>query len=63
MGSIPTFLHRVPILASGSGAANFEKVMSSYGMKITCLGSKPGQASAIKMFKSIFMKGFVTLLL
>lgn len=63
MGPIPTFLHRVPILASGSGAADLKKLMSPYGMKITYLGNEPGQASAIKMFRSIFMKGFVTLLL
>lgn len=63
MGPIPTFLHRVPILASGNGAEEFQSVMSPYGMDITCLGDKPGQASAIKMFRSIFMKGYVALLL
>ncbi len=63
MGAIPTFLHRVPILASGSGAARFKEIMEPYGMQITCLGENPGTASALKMFRSIFQKGIVALLL
>ena len=35
MGAIPTFLHRVPILASGGGAARFLESMQPYGMNIT----------------------------
>ena len=63
MGPIPTFLNKVPILASGNGADVFNELMSPYGMNIECIGDEPGQASAIKMFRSIFMKGYVTLLL
>ena len=63
MGAIPVFLHRVPILASGSGALLFKEWMGPFEMRITCIGDKPGQASAIKMFRSIFMKGLVALLL
>ena len=63
MGAIPTFLHRVPILASGSGAARFLEIMQPYGMNIRVIGEKPGQASAIKMFRSIFMKGLLSLFL
>jgi len=63
MGAIPAFLHRVPILVSGGGAETFKQRMQPYGMDITCVGDKPGQASAIKMFRSIFMKGFLALLL
>jgi len=63
MGPIPSFLHRVPILASGPGANHFRERMQPYGMNITCIGDKAGQASAIKMFRSIFMKGFLALLL
>jgi len=61
MGAIPTFLHRVPILASGSGAERFQAVMQPYEMNIRVIGHKPGQASAIKMFRSIFMKGLLSL--
>ncbi len=63
MGAIAAFLHRVPILASGTGALRFKECMEPFEMKIDCIGDKPGQASAIKMFRSIFMKGFVALLL
>ncbi len=61
MGAIPTFLHRVPILASGSGAVRFRECMQPYGMNIRVIGTKPGQASAIKLFRSIFMKGLLSL--
>ena len=61
MGAIPTFLHRVPILASGGGAEQFQKCMQPYGMNIRVIGVTPGQASAIKMFRSIFMKGLLSL--
>ncbi len=63
MGAIPAFLHRVPILASGGGAARFQAALQPCGMNITVIGEKPGQASAIKMFRSIFMKGLLSLLL
>lgn len=63
MGAVPVFLHRVPILASGNGATLFKECMEPFEMRITCIGDKPGQASAIKMFRSIFMKGLVALLL
>jgi 3-hydroxyisobutyrate dehydrogenase-like beta-hydroxyacid dehydrogenase len=63
MGAVPTFLHRVPILASGSGAERFRNAMQPHGMNIRVIGGKPGQASAIKMFRSIFMKGLLSLFL
>jgi 3-hydroxyisobutyrate dehydrogenase-like beta-hydroxyacid dehydrogenase len=63
MGAIPTFRHRVPILASGGGAERFQLAMQPYEMNIRVIGPKPGQASAIKMFRSIFMKGMLSLFL
>jgi len=63
LGGIPTFLHRVPSLASGNGAERFKRALDPYGMDITCVGEIPGQASAIKMFRSVFMKGFLALLM
>lgn len=63
LGGIPAFLHRVPSLASGNGAGRFKTAMDPYGMDITCVGEVPGQASAIKMFRSVFMKGFLALLI
>jgi 3-hydroxyisobutyrate dehydrogenase-like beta-hydroxyacid dehydrogenase len=63
MGAIPAFLHRVPMLVSGKGAHRFKEALDPFGMDITWIGEKPGQASAVKMLRSIFMKGLVTLLL
>jgi len=63
LGGIPVFLHRVPSLASGDGAGRFKTEMEPSGMDITCVGEVPGQASAIKMFRSVFMKGFLALLM
>lgn len=63
LGGIPTFLHRVPIVASGDGANRFLLAMQPFGMNIRVIGPKPGQGSAIKMFRSIFMKGMLSLFL
>jgi 3-hydroxyisobutyrate dehydrogenase-like beta-hydroxyacid dehydrogenase len=63
MGAVPAFLHRVPCLASGNGAELFQEMMRPFNMDITCVGDSLGQASAIKMFRSIFMKGFLALLM
>jgi 3-hydroxyisobutyrate dehydrogenase-like beta-hydroxyacid dehydrogenase len=63
MGPVPNYGHKVPILACGNQAKEFTETFNRYGMAITDCGEKPGGASAVKMFRSIFMKGFVMLLL
>lgn len=63
MGAVPTFLHRVPCIASGTGAQMFKRCMEPYGMDITWVGEEPGQATAIKMLRSVFMKGLLALLI
>ena len=63
MGPVPGNGHKVPILASGSGSELFQKTMVPYGMKISVMPGPVGGSSASKMFRSIFMKGFVMLLL
>jgi len=62
MGTIRKFKHSVPILASGDGAEAFKAKMAPFEMDITYLGEKPGKASAIKMFRSVYTKGFVGLM-
>ncbi|GHV34895.1 6-phosphogluconate dehydrogenase [Synergistales bacterium] len=57
LGSLPQDRHRVPITASGNGAQAFFDVMTPLGMRITLAGDRPGAASAIKLVRSIFMKG------
>lgn len=63
MGPVPVYKHKVPISVCGNGARYFFEIFSKYGMNITYVGEEPGSASASKMFRSIFMKGFVTILL
>lgn len=63
LGSLPKDKHQVPITASGNGAEQFHKLMTSYGMKITLAGEKAGAASAIKLVRSIYMKGIASLMI
>lgn len=63
LGSLPTDRHKVPITASGNGAAQLKAHMEPYGMKITLAGERPGAASAIKLIRSIYMKGIAALMI
>ena len=63
LGSLPQDKHRVPITVSGNGAEKFKEAMEPYGMRITLAGDKAGAASAIKLVRSIFMKGIATLMI
>lgn len=63
MGPVPGQRHKVPMLASGPGAAAFTAFAAPLGMNVTALDGPTGKASAFKMFRSIFMKGYVMLLL
>lgn len=63
LGSLPADKHRVPITASGNGAEKFRELMTPYGMRITLAGEKAGSASAIKLVRSIFMKGIAALMI
>lgn len=63
LGSLPKDKHQVPITASGNGAEVFKEKMTPYGMKITTVGEKEGAASAIKLVRSIYMKGIAALMI
>jgi 3-hydroxyisobutyrate dehydrogenase-like beta-hydroxyacid dehydrogenase len=63
VGPLPLYGHRVPTLACGPGAGEYKNLFGPFGMDITVIGDEPGQASAIKMFRSIFMKGIEALFL
>ena len=62
MAAIRKFRNRVPILADGNGAETFKLWLSPYGMEITDLGTNVGKASAVKMLRSVFTKGYVGLM-
>lgn len=63
MGPVPPYKHKVPVSVSGGGAKVFLETMVPFGMNVTYMDAPAGSASASKMFRSIFMKGFVMLIL
>jgi 3-hydroxyisobutyrate dehydrogenase-like beta-hydroxyacid dehydrogenase len=63
MGAVAPYLHKVPCLAGGPGAEAFLPVARSLGMQVELVSADVGQASAIKMFRSIMIKGLEALFL
>jgi len=63
LGPVGALGHKVPITICGDGALAFYELMKSYGMQLTVLDGKPGQAAAVKMVRSVFQKGLMCLFL
>ncbi|MFC8097677.1 DUF1932 domain-containing protein [Streptomyces sp. NPDC057363] len=63
MAAVPPQRHRVPVLLSGDGAERLAGLLTPLGMRLEVLGDDPGQASAVKMFRSLLVKGLEALLL
>ncbi|MDD2397359.1 MAG: DUF1932 domain-containing protein [Bacteroidales bacterium] len=63
LGPLPMYQHKVPIAASGTGTDEFMEMMLPYGMKIEKVSETAGDATAIKLIRSIFTKGLSSLLL
>ncbi len=63
MGTVPGNGHTVPMLLAGNGAAAFAARFTPLGMRLNVLHAEPGAASALKMLKSVVMKGLPQLLL
>lgn len=63
MAPVAPYLHKVPCLIGGSGAAALAPRALALGMKMELISAEVGQASAIKMFRSIVIKGLEALLL
>lgn len=63
MGPVPGNGHKVPMLLSGDGSNVFYNSFIEYGMNLTDLNVPAGGSSAIKMFRSVFMKGLPQLLI
>jgi 3-hydroxyisobutyrate dehydrogenase-like beta-hydroxyacid dehydrogenase len=53
--------HQTPVLLAGPHAAAIESVMQDLGMKPSIAGSEIGQAAAIKMVRSVMIKGMEAL--
>jgi len=55
--------HRVPILLAGPTAADTAGALNGIGMDCEAIGGEIGQASAVKMIRSVMMKGVEALIL
>lgn len=62
LGPLPLYLHKVPMLISGSGTSRAEKLMRDCNMDVTPVQGPAGEASKIKLTRSVFMKGLQALL-
>ncbi len=62
MGTVPGNRHKVPMFLSGGGAQSFYDAFAPCNMKLTVLDAPAGGASAIKMLKSVVMKGLPQLM-
>ena len=63
MAPVAPYQHKVPLLIGGPGAAEFLPRALALGMKADLVSAEVGQASAIKMFRSIMIKGLESLTL
>ena len=62
MAPVAPYLHKVPCLIGGPGAAALAPRAAALGMKMELISAGVGPASAIKMFRSIVVKGLEALL-
>lgn len=54
---------RVPILAGGPAAEPTAELLNSLGMNVTAVTTEPGRASAMKLCRSIMIKGLEALII
>ncbi|WP_102224591.1 NAD(P)-dependent oxidoreductase [Acidimangrovimonas sediminis] len=57
MAPVHPRLHKVPLLISGPGAARALPLLESLGMEARMIDDRVGSASAIKMIRSVMIKG------
>lgn len=62
MAPIASYGCKVPMFACGDGAEQFRDFFNGIGMNVTFLGGSIGKASAIKMVRSVCIKGFIALM-
>jgi 3-hydroxyisobutyrate dehydrogenase len=58
LGAISIHGHATPLLASGEGAERFKSMLEPFGFSIDAMpSSKPGDATSLKLVRSILTKG------
>jgi 3-hydroxyisobutyrate dehydrogenase-like beta-hydroxyacid dehydrogenase len=63
MESVPPHGHKVPMFLAGPQAKALAEKLLPLGMKVEAVGEKFGQASTIKMLRSVLIKGMEALML
>jgi 3-hydroxyisobutyrate dehydrogenase-like beta-hydroxyacid dehydrogenase len=63
LAPIPRAGMRTPVLACGPGAARFVELLEPLGASIDVIEGEPGDATARKLLRSIFMKSLATSIL
>ncbi len=63
MTSVPPYGIRVPMLLGGKSAAELVPVLTAWGMDATVVSDQLGVASAIKMCRSVMIKGLEALVI
>jgi 3-hydroxyisobutyrate dehydrogenase-like beta-hydroxyacid dehydrogenase len=63
MDLFPPHGHKVPMLLAGLRAKDLEAILRSHAMRVEAIGEAVGTASAVKMVRSVFLKGFTSILL
>ena len=63
MTSVPPYGIRVPMLLGGAQAAELSALFTEWGMDAKCVSSQLGVASAIKMCRSVMIKGLEALVI
>lgn len=62
MDTVPGRGHTVPMLLAGEAAEAAAENLRAFGMTVEVVGGSVGQASTIKMARSVFMKGIEAIL-
>ena len=62
MASVNQLKHKTPVNLSGKRAEEVSGILNAYGMNTRCVGDEVGQAAALKVLRSVFMKGFEAVL-
>ena len=57
LGAVPARGLRTPALASGPGATAFAAAFEPLGMPVDVISAQAGDAAALKLLRSVFMKG------
>ncbi len=61
MATVPGYAHKVPMLLAGAAAVELVELLSPFGMDVEAVGTEIGEASSIKMFRSVMVKGWEAL--